>query len=141
MPCDYGHDSMNHLSLAFDLPHGEPMLLSPRQQQIAALLLQGCDNAEIARVLKMNRRTVKAYFNRLFLRFGISDGIKRVKLATLLYRHQLTLEANAVGASGTVTEEARVLHTGALPDPTGSGSFPQPRPWNEAQQNDDGHHR
>jgi len=25
-------------------------------------------------------------FNRLFLRFGITDGIKRVKLATLLYR-------------------------------------------------------
>jgi len=43
----------------------------------------------------MNRRTVKAYFNRLFLRFGISDGIKRVKLATLLYRNQLIVEANA----------------------------------------------
>jgi DNA-binding CsgD family transcriptional regulator len=132
---------MNHLSVAFDLPHGEPVLLSPRQQQIAALLLQGCDNAEIARVLKMNRRTVKAYFNRLFLRFGISDGIKRVKLATLLYRHQLTLEANAVGACSAATEEARVLHTGALPDPTETGNFPQPRPWNEAQQNDNGHDR
>jgi hypothetical protein len=37
----------------------------------------------------MARRTVKAHFNRLFLRFGISGGIKRVKLATLLYRRQL----------------------------------------------------
>src|SRR6202158_3297175 len=62
--------------------------LGPREQQIVELLLQGCDNAEIAGQLKMARRTVKAHFNRLFLRFGITGGIKRVKLATLLYRRQ-----------------------------------------------------
>src|ERR1700729_1728149 len=62
--------------------------LGPREKQIVELLLQGCDNAEIAKQLKMARRTVKAHFNRLFLRFGITDGIKRVKLATLLYRRQ-----------------------------------------------------
>src|ERR1700685_276565 len=69
--------------------------LGPRERQITELLLQGCDNAEIAKQLKMARRTVKAHFNRLFLRFGISGGIKRVKLATLLYRRQLCLEATA----------------------------------------------
>ena len=69
--------------------------LGPREQQIVALLLQGCDNAEIASELKMARRTVKAHFNRLFLRFGIDGGIKRVKLATLLYRRQLCLQTNA----------------------------------------------
>src|SRR5580692_8923001 len=63
--------------------------LGPREQQIAELLLQGCDNDEIAKQLKMARRTVKAHFNRLFLRFNITSGIKRVKLATLLYRRQL----------------------------------------------------
>ena len=63
--------------------------LGPREQQIAELLLQGCDNTEIARQLKMARRTVKAHFNRLFLRFSITGGIKRVKLATILYRRQL----------------------------------------------------
>jgi hypothetical protein len=62
--------------------------LGPREQQIAELLLQGCDNDEIAKQLNMARRTVKAHFNRLFLRFGINGGIKRVKLATLLYRRQ-----------------------------------------------------
>jgi DNA-binding NarL/FixJ family response regulator len=72
---------------------GKPMKeqavrLGPREQQIVELLLQGCDNAEIASQLKMARRTVKAHFNRLFLRFGITGGIKRVKLATLLYRRQ-----------------------------------------------------
>src|ERR1700730_10860722 len=68
--------------------------LGPREQQIVELLLQGCDNAEIASQLKMARRTVKAHFNRLFLRFGSTGGIKRVKLATLLYRRQSCLQTN-----------------------------------------------
>ena len=70
--------------------------LGPREQQIVELLLQGCDNAEIASQLKMARRTVKAHFNRLFLRFGITGGIKRVKLATLLYRRQTCLQVNGM---------------------------------------------
>ena len=70
--------------------------LGPREQQIVELLLQGCDNAEIASQLKMARRTVKAHFNRLFLRFGITGGIKRVKLATLLYRRQLCLQTSVM---------------------------------------------
>jgi DNA-binding NarL/FixJ family response regulator len=70
--------------------------LGPREQQIVELLLQGCDNAEIATQLKMARRTVKAHFNRLFLRFGITGGIKRVKLATLLYRRQACLQMDGM---------------------------------------------
>ena len=89
------HDSMNHLETYSSHIPGGPVVLSPRQQQIANLLLQGCGNAEISEVLKINRRTVKAHFNRLFLRFEISDGSKRVKLATLLYRSQRALEADA----------------------------------------------
>jgi DNA-binding NarL/FixJ family response regulator len=74
----------------------QPVRLGPREQQIVELLLQGCDNAEIARQLKMARRTVKAHFNRLFLRFGITGGIKRVKLATLLYRRQACQQMNVM---------------------------------------------
>src|SRR5215813_4676580 len=81
--------------------------LGPREQQIADLLLQGCDNDEIARQLKMARRTVKAHFNRLFLRFGITDGVKRVKLATLLYRRQLCLEASATGSASPASENSK----------------------------------
>jgi DNA-binding NarL/FixJ family response regulator len=66
--------------------------LGQREQQIIELLLQGCDNSEIARDLHIAERTVKAHFNRMFLRFGIKGGIKRVKLATMLYRRQLWLE-------------------------------------------------
>ena len=83
----------------------ELVRLAPREQQIAELLLQGCDNEEIGKQLNIARRTVKAHFNRLFLRFGIQDGVKRVKLATLLYRRQLCSEEsateNAVPANGS----------------------------------------
>src|SRR5882762_8181646 len=82
----------------------KPVRLGQREQQIVELLLQGCDNDEIARQLSMARRTVKAHFNRLFLRFGITSGIKRVKLATLLYRRQLCLEANVTESASPVNE-------------------------------------
>ena len=71
----------------------EPVRLGAREQQIVELLLLGCDNAEIARQLNMARRTVKVHFNRLYLRFGITTGIKRVKLATMLYRQHMSAKA------------------------------------------------
>jgi DNA-binding CsgD family transcriptional regulator len=74
---------------------GNPGGLGRREEQIAALLLQGCSNTEIARELKMKPRTVKAHFNRLFERFEIKDGVKRVKLATLLYRRSTATETLA----------------------------------------------
>jgi DNA-binding NarL/FixJ family response regulator len=85
--------------------------LGPREQQIVELLLQGCDNAEIATQLNMARRTVKAHFNRLFLRFGITGGIKRVKLATLLYRRQacLQMDVMALGSPVNVNSESSNL--------------------------------
>jgi hypothetical protein len=100
-----------------------PVQLGARERQIADLLLQGCENAEIARQLKMARRTVKAHFNRMFLRFGISSGIKRVKLATLLYRKQLGLEVSstrAVKKSSTLLKSSRKdSKTAKLREPSG----------------------
>jgi DNA-binding NarL/FixJ family response regulator len=83
----------------------QPGSLGPRERQIVELLLQGCDNAEIARELKMARRTVKAHFNRLFLRFGISSGIKRVKLATLMYRRQIPQQMNVMETAATAKQQ------------------------------------
>jgi DNA-binding NarL/FixJ family response regulator len=60
--------------------------LTAREKQIAELLLQGCDNLEISKELSIAHRTVKAHVHKMFLRFQISGGVKRVKLATLLYR-------------------------------------------------------
>jgi DNA-binding NarL/FixJ family response regulator len=52
--------------------------------------MKGCDQAEMAKELKISRRTVKAHFNRIFMRAGLSDfnGIKRVQLAVRLYQEQ-----------------------------------------------------
>jgi len=58
--------------------------LTPRERDIVELLLLGCDNTEISKNLNIAPRTVKAHFSRLYLRFGIVDGIKRVKLCNLL---------------------------------------------------------
>lgn len=58
--------------------------LTPRSRQIVELLLQGRGNAEIAEELKIKVRTVKAHLNRMFFRFQICGGIKRVRLAMLL---------------------------------------------------------
>jgi DNA-binding NarL/FixJ family response regulator len=60
--------------------------ISLKEKQVADLLLAGCDNKEISKELHMALRTVKSTLNRMFMRFGITDGIKRVKLAALLYR-------------------------------------------------------
>ena len=89
--------------------------LGPREQQIADLLLQGCENSEIARQLNMAKRTVKVHFSRLFLRFSITGGTKRVKLATILYRRQLCSEsgieetAYRASSNGDPKREQRVI--------------------------------
>jgi len=75
--------------------------LTRREQQFVNLLLEGCDNVEIAKQLRIAHRTVKACFNRLFLRFGITSGIKRVKLATLVYRNQLSSDAILTESKGS----------------------------------------
>ena len=77
---------------------GRTTRLTRREQQIVDLLLEGCENIEIARQLRIAQRTVKACFNRLFLRFGITSGIKRVKLATLLYRNKLCSDVILTGS-------------------------------------------
>jgi len=71
------------------------MLRNPREKQVAELLLAGCDNKEISKNLHIALRTVKAILSRLFMRFGITDGIKRVKLAVLLYREGVHTRAGA----------------------------------------------
>jgi DNA-binding NarL/FixJ family response regulator len=68
----------------------EPVLkIYPKERQVADLLLAGCANKEISKELHIASRRVKTVLATLFIRFGITDGVKRVKLAALLYRERV----------------------------------------------------
>ena len=59
--------------------------ITQRDEQVLKLLVQGCSNKEIAEQLNISPRTVKQHLRTLFLRAGIRDGRKRVKLATAMF--------------------------------------------------------
>ena len=61
---------------------------SPRDHQVLNLLVQGCRNKENAAELNISPRTVKQHLRTHFLRAGIKEGRKRVKLATALYKKE-----------------------------------------------------
>jgi DNA-binding NarL/FixJ family response regulator len=59
--------------------------ITQRDEEVLHLLVQGCSNKDIADQLKISPRTVKQHLRTLFLRAGIRDGRKRVKLATAVF--------------------------------------------------------
>src|SRR5579863_2739066 len=63
----------------------ESMKVTPRDQQVLDLLVKGCSNKEIAGQLSISPRTVKQHLRTLFLRAGIREGRKRVRLATAAF--------------------------------------------------------
>jgi DNA-binding NarL/FixJ family response regulator len=65
-----------------DLDH---VKVTPRDRQVLNLLVQGCSNKEIAGQLSISPRTVKQHLRTLFLRSGIREGRKRVKLAIPMF--------------------------------------------------------
>jgi DNA-binding NarL/FixJ family response regulator len=72
--------------------------ITPRDQQVLRLLVQGCSNKEIASHLSISPRTVKQHLRTLFLRAGIKEGRKRVKLATAMFIKEQTSPCNpAIG--------------------------------------------
>jgi DNA-binding NarL/FixJ family response regulator len=66
----------------------ESVKVTPRDQQVLNLLVQGCSNKEIAGQLNISPRTVKQHLRTLFLRAGIREGRKRVKLAIAIFSNQ-----------------------------------------------------
>jgi DNA-binding NarL/FixJ family response regulator len=60
--------------------------ITHRDEQVLRLLVDGCSNKEIAEQLNISPRTVKQHLRTLFLRAGITDGRKRVKLATAAFQ-------------------------------------------------------
>lgn len=66
----------------------EQVKITPRDQQVLNLLVQGCSNKEIAGQLNISPRTVKQHLRTLFLRAGIREGRKRVKLAIAMFNKE-----------------------------------------------------
>jgi DNA-binding NarL/FixJ family response regulator len=62
--------------------------ITDRDQDVLKLLVQGCSNKEIAEQLSISPRTVKQHLRTLFLRAGIRDGRKRVRLATAMFQKE-----------------------------------------------------
>jgi DNA-binding NarL/FixJ family response regulator len=70
--------------------------ITRRDQQVLQLLVEGCSNKEIAEQLNISPRTVKQHLRTLFLRAGIKDGRKRVKLATAVFQREQRESCNHV---------------------------------------------
>ena len=68
--------------------------ITHRDEQVLKLLVQGCSK-EIAAQLNISPRTVKQHLRTLFLRAGIRDGRKRVKLATAMFVKEQTNHATS----------------------------------------------
>jgi DNA-binding NarL/FixJ family response regulator len=62
--------------------------ITRRDEQVLHLLVEGCSNKDIAEQLNISPRTVKQHLRTLFLRAGITDGRKRVKLATAVFQRK-----------------------------------------------------
>jgi DNA-binding NarL/FixJ family response regulator len=77
----------------------DQLQVTPRDQQVLNLLVQGCSNKEIGGQLNMSTRTVKQHLRTLFCRAGICEGAKRVKLARYAYEDETAVVTPCEGLS------------------------------------------
>jgi DNA-binding NarL/FixJ family response regulator len=62
------------LAIASDAPLARP--LSPREEEIARLVAQGCSNRQISERLKLSEHTVKNYLFCVFEKLGVSTRVE-----------------------------------------------------------------
>jgi two-component system nitrate/nitrite response regulator NarL len=72
-------------------------LLSPREQQVAALVAEGLPNRDIAHQLKLSEHTVKNYVFHIFEKLGVST---RVELVLYVFSQQRPADAPASAVIG-----------------------------------------
>jgi DNA-binding NarL/FixJ family response regulator len=68
-------------------------LLSPREQQVAALVAEGLGNRDIAQHLNLSEHTVKNYIFHIFEKLGVST---RVELVLYVFSQRKTTVASAL---------------------------------------------
>lgn len=74
-------------------------LLTPREEQVAALVAEGLSNRDIARELKLSQHTIKKYLFRIFDKLGISS---RVELVLYAVNHGAPLGAEWLAGNSQV---------------------------------------
>lgn len=78
-----GGDVARHLALASLDGNASPFdLLSPREMEVALLLVQGLRMSGIAERLSLSAKTVATHKYRLFEKLGIKDSVALARLAT-----------------------------------------------------------
>lgn len=77
--------------------HGQA-LLTPREEQVVALVAEGLSNRETARELNLSEHTVKKYLFRIFDKLGISS---RVELVLYAVNHGAPLKAEWLAGVST----------------------------------------
>jgi ATP/maltotriose-dependent transcriptional regulator MalT len=84
---------LRDVQVRLDSPAAEPLIiLGRRERQVADLVLAGASNAEVAQELRMALRTVNAHLNKLYMRYGITTGIKRVQFVKILLQRAVSQE-------------------------------------------------
>ena len=66
--------------------------MSPREQQVAALVAEGLGNRDIAQHLNLSEHTVKNYIFHIFEKLGVST---RVELVLYVFSQRKTTVASA----------------------------------------------
>ena len=70
--------------------------ITPRDQQVLRLLVQGCSNKAAPQGSRSSTTGTSYYSITLFLRAGIKEGRKRVKLATAMFIKEQVQPRNPV---------------------------------------------
>jgi len=86
--------------------------VTPREQQVLHLLTQGLSNKEIGGELNISLRTVKQHLRTLFLRTGIREGSKRVKLACYAYEDESEVMTLSEGLNPNETQISILVSEG-----------------------------
>jgi DNA-binding NarL/FixJ family response regulator len=72
-------------------------LLTPREEQVVALVAEGLSNREVAHELSLSEHTIKKYLFRIFDKLGISS---RVELVLYAVSHGGSRQAEWIAGAG-----------------------------------------
>ena len=85
------------------------VMADKRRRKVEEMLCLAMSNREMATELGIQTRTVKNYLNQMYREYGITSGVRRVKLAVLLFRQQLEQRGNEALRDHEAAVEAHMV--------------------------------